>query len=142
MKRLLPLLLALAPSLASAEATLLDLDALPNKTVHEAATLTPLALTEAGTPLVVTLHLEAGKEVPPHAAKSGLRLLSVLSGTLHWGDGDTIDPAAERIFAPGSMLVIKPGEMHWLAARSGDLRLQLVVMSENAPTPAVKEQLQ
>lgn len=142
MKRLLPLLLALAPSLAPAETTLLDLGVLPGKTVHDAATMTPLALTEAGTPMVVTLHLEAGQEVPPHATQSGLRLLSVLSGTLHWGDGDAIDPAAERVFAPGSILVVKPGEMHWLAARSGDLRLQLVVMSEDAPTPAVKEQLQ
>lgn len=142
MKRLLPLVLALAPSLAPAETTLLDLGALPGKTVHETATMTPLALTEAGTPLVVTLHLEAGKEVPPHAAQSGLRLLSVLSGTLHWGDGDAIDPAAERLFAPGSILVVKPGEMHWLAARSGDLRLQIVVMRDDAPTPAVKEQLQ
>lgn len=142
MRYLLPITLALAPVLAAAETTFLNLDTLPGKTVYDSATMTPLALTKDGAPLVITLHLEAGQVVPPHATSSELRLLSVLSGDLFWGDGDTADPAAETVYPAGSFLVIKPGDTHWLAARKGDLRVQLVVLDEDALTPDVKEQIQ
>lgn len=141
MKSLLAAVLALVPLASAAETTKLTLDGLPGKTVHEVATLTPLALTEEGKPLVVTLHLEQGKTVPPHATQAGLRLLTVLDGTLYWGDGDTADASAEIAYPVGSMLVVKSGDQHWVSARDGDLQLQLVVLSEDALTPPVQEQL-
>lgn len=141
MKTLLAAVLALAPVASAAETTKLTLDGLPGKTVYEVATLTPLALNGEGKPLVITLHVEQGKTVPPHATEAGLRLLTVLDGTLYWGDGDTADASAETAYPMGTMLVIKPGENHWLSARDGDVRLQLVVVGEDALTPLMQEQL-
>ncbi|MCH2067426.1 hypothetical protein [Shimia sp.] len=133
--------LTLLPAVATAETVKLDLDAVPGKTVHEVATLKPLALSAEGTPLAVLLEVPAGKEVPAHATKAGLRMLTVVDGTLYWGDGDKIDASAETVYPQGSILMVRAGEMHWLAAREGALKLQLVVMPEEAPSPGVAKQL-
>lgn len=141
-RTLLTAAMALAPLASAAETAQINLDGLPGQTVYEVATLTPLALTSEGKPLVITLHLENGKTVPPHATEAGLRLLTVLDGTLYWGDGDSADASAETTYPVGTMLVIKPGDTHWLSARDGDVRLQLVVVGEDALTPPIQEQLQ
>lgn len=121
---------------ALAETVAVDPATLPAKTVYDAATLTPLVLSAAGEPAVVLLDVAAGQVVPPHATESGLRLLTVISGDMSWGDGDTVDPAAEQIYPAGSFLLLPPGEMHWLAARSDAVRLQLVVLDDETPVPA------
>ncbi|MEM1046827.1 MAG: hypothetical protein AAGL24_11760 [Pseudomonadota bacterium] len=143
MRCLLPtLILTALPALALAETTLIDVSALPSKQVYDVADLTPLALTPEGAPAVVLLDLKAGDVVPPHAAKSGLRLLTVLSGDMSWGDGSAIDEAREKIYPAGSILTVPAGLDHWLAARAGDVRLQLVVLDDEKPVPALKEQMQ
>lgn len=143
MKHLILLsLLAVVPSLAIAETTLIDTSKLPSRIVHEVAELTPLAVTAEGKPAVVLLSLDAGDVVPPHAAQSGLRLLTVLSGDMSWGDGSMVEPAQERVFGPGSILTVLAGDQHWLAARSGPVELQLVVLDDETPVPAVQEQMQ
>lgn len=133
--------LALAPLLVLAETTIVDVTKLPGKQVYGAATITPLALTEAGTPSVVLLTVKAGKEVPAHAAEAGLRLITVVSGTLYWGDGDTIDPAKEIAYPAGTFMMLPSGVPHWLAARDGDVVLQLVVLDGETPAPAIVEQM-
>ncbi|MEM1427901.1 MAG: hypothetical protein AAGG09_00430 [Pseudomonadota bacterium] len=138
---LLAALLAAAPALAAAETTLIDVDTLPSRTVYDVAELTPLALSAEGAPAVVLLSLDAGDVVPPHAAESGLRLLTVLSGDLSWGDGGSIDGSKERLYGPGSLLTVPAGLDHWLAARSGPVRLQLIVLDDESPVPGIKEQM-
>ncbi len=127
---------------AVADTVQIDVEALTSQTAYNVAQITPLALDAAGDPLVILLDLSEGDVVPPHAARSNLRLLTVLSGTLYWGDGETVDPAQERVFEPGSFLVIRESEPHWLAARDGDLRLQLVTINADAPVPGIQEQMQ
>lgn len=113
---------ALAPGQALAETTIIDTAGLPNQAVYETAQLTPLALSQqAGTPAVVLLRVPAGDEVPPHTAETALRLLTVIEGEMSWGDGESIDPEAETIDSPGSVLVLPLGVPHWLAARNGDV---------------------
>lgn len=137
----LPLAVAL-PSLAVADSTLIDTSMLPSRTVYEVAELTPLALTAEGAPAMLILSLDDGDEVPPHATKSGLRLLTVLSGDLSWGDGNEVNESAERVFGPGSMLTIEADDPHWLAARSGPVRIQLVLLDDETPVPGIQEQMQ
>lgn len=130
------------PVAAYAGADLIDVDALKKRTVYGVAELTPLAVSKDGTPTVVLLHVKEGDVVPPHAASDGLRLLTVLSGELFWGDGSVVHEASERVFPPGSVLTVPAGADHWLAARNGPLSLQLVVLDEEAPVPGVKRQMQ
>lgn len=142
MKTMLFSLLATAAAFpVLAETVSIDPATLPGKTVYDAATLTPLALSSGGNPAVVLLDVAAGQVVPPHATESGLRLLTVVSGDMSWGDGDTVDPAAEQVYPAGSFLLLPPGEMHWLAARTDAVRLQLVVLDDETPVPAIAELL-
>lgn len=130
------------PLAAQAEQTsLIDTASLPKKQVYGAADLTPLAVSAKGAPVVVLLEVKAGVVVPPHAAKSGLRLLTVLKGEMSWGDGSVVDRAKESIYPSGTILTVPAGVDHWLAARSGDLRLQVVVLDDETPVPAVRKQM-
>ena len=142
MRRLL-LMLAVAalPAPAIADTTFVDTSTLPVRQVYDVAELTPLAVSPSGSPAVVLLDLDAGDVVPPHATKSGLRLLTVLSGEMSWGDGSVIDQGLETVHPAGSFLIVPAGLDHWLAARGGDVRLQLVVLDDETPVPAVLEQM-
>lgn len=128
--------------MATAETILIDTDALEARTVYDVAELTPLALTSEGDPAMLLLSLDAGDVVPPHATESGLRLLTVLSGEMSWGDGDAVDVSVERTFGPGSMLAVQAGEMHWVAARAGPVEIQLVLLDDETAAPGIQEQLQ
>ncbi|HBP53880.1 MAG TPA: hypothetical protein DD643_05865 [Synechococcus sp. UBA8638] len=135
-------LIGMVPPAPSAEQTsLLDTDSLPRKKVYGVAYLTPLAVSEAGTPVVALLDLRVGDVVPPHATASGLRLLTVLKGNLSWGDGKTVDQARETVYPAGSILTLPAGVYHWAAARSEDVCIQLVILDE-AATLTVQGQMQ
>lgn len=130
------------PALALADTSQIDISALPSMTVYDVAEVTPLAVSAEGSPAVILLDLDAGDVVPPHATDSGLRLLTVISGEVSWGDGDMIDEGAETLYPAGTLLTIPAGASHWLAARGGDVRLQLIVLDDENVTPAVQEQMQ
>lgn len=133
--------LALMPLPAAAETSLIDTSVLPSQDVYDVATLTPLALAPDGSPAVVLLDIEAGEVVPPHRAESGVRLVTVISGEMSWGDGSDVDEARETVHPQGSILVLPAGVDHWVAARNGALRLQLVILDDEAPAPGVAEQM-
>ena len=142
LKWIVPVLVAVFPLAAQAEQTsLIDTASLPKKQVYGAADLTPLAVSPEGAPAVVLLDVKAGVVVPPHAAKSGLRILTVLKGDMSWGDGSAVDRAKETVYPAGSVLTVPAGVDHWLAARVGDLRLQVVVLDDESSVPAVREQM-
>jgi len=126
------ILAALAlPAGLAARPTALDLDALHSERVHDAAERTILASGQNGRPLVALLRIGKGHALPPHGEAGGVRLLTIISGTLSLGDGDHVDPAAERRFGPGSILVIPAkGGLHWAAARTDDVLLQVVILGD------------
>ncbi len=122
----------------------IDLKQLPSRQMYGTATLTPLAVSSSDAPAAALLEVDAGRVVPPHFTKSGLRLLTVLSGELSWGVGSEVDEAQEVTYPPGSMLTIPAGLSHWVAARNGTLRVQLVVLDPPAdvsPVPEILEQM-
>ncbi|MEM8552956.1 MAG: cupin domain-containing protein [Pseudomonadota bacterium] len=134
--------LALYPASANAgETTLIDTSVLPSKIIYEVAELRPLALTEAGTPAVVLVDLDAGDVVAPHPAPAVARIITVVSGTVWFGDGDELVEAQETAFDAGSVLVMPANQMHWAAARRGPVRLQLVVLDDEVVVPQVAAQL-
>lgn len=137
MKRFLPIAMALAtlsfPGVAAAQSAPLAIDELAFETVHDVAERAIVAKDAAGRPLVALLKLEEGDFLPPHGEGGGIRLLTVLSGDLSWGDGSQVDPDKERIFSAGTVLVVPAqGGMHWAAARSGDVLLQVVFVRDGA----------
>ena len=136
------LVLAALPAAAiAAETTLIDTGALSSKQVYGVADLTPLVVSSSGVPVVVLLDLDAGDVVPPHATESGLRLLTVISGAMSWGDGSEVDETQETNYPPGSVLTVPAKLDHWLAARSGPVRIQLIVLDDESPVPGVQKQM-
>ncbi|MEM6972891.1 MAG: cupin domain-containing protein [Pseudomonadota bacterium] len=133
---------ALCATTVSAGTTEIDLAKLPSQVVMGVAEVTPLLLSAEGRPSVVILSLDADDVVPPHATRSGVRLLTVISGEMSWGDGDTVVEADETIYGPGSVLTVPAGVRHWLAARNGPVALQLIVLDDETPVPAMQEQMQ
>jgi len=132
----------LVPGMAAADSTLLDLERLQYQTVYVAAERTVLALDGEGRPLTALLRIAKGRFLPPHGAEGGLRVLTVLSGTLSWGDGDKVDPAAERTYGPGSVIIVPAaGGGHWAAARQDDVLLQVVMVRQGKLAPEAAAQL-
>lgn len=129
------------PGMASAKSTQLDIDQLRYDTVHDAARRGVIAVDSQGRPLTFLLRIEKGRFLPPHGATGPIRLLTVVSGTLSWGDGNKVDPAAERTFGPGSIIIVPAqGGEHWAAARHDDVILQAVVVHDGALAPEAAAQ--
>ncbi|HNS27010.1 MAG TPA: hypothetical protein PKN91_02700 [Steroidobacteraceae bacterium] len=133
----------IVPGMAAADSTLLELERLNYETVYVAARRTVLALDSEGRPLTALLRIAKGQFLPPHGAEGGLRVLTVLSGTLSWGDGAKVDLAAERTFGPGSVIVVPAaGGGHWAAARQDDVLLQIVMVRQGKLAPEAAAQLE
>lgn len=130
------------PGLATADSTRLELDKLRYETVYDVAQQAVLAVDTAGRPLTALLRIAKGQFVPPHGAGGPLRVLTIVSGTLSWGDGHTVDEAVERSFGPGSVIVLPAGGgEHWAAARHDDVLLQIVVLRAGKLAPEAAAQL-
>lgn len=130
------------PGAAAAGSTPLDIDKLQYDTVYDVARRGVLALDSQGKPLTLLLRIGKGQFLPPHGASGGIRLLTVVSGTLSWGDGSEVAPAAERSFGPGSVIVVPAqGGEHWAAAREDDVLLQIVIVGDGALAPSAAAQV-
>lgn len=126
---------AALPLSAAAQARRLDVDRLPSSDVA-GARRTLVALDAQGRPAVMLLRIEKGQLLPPHGGEGGLRLITVVSGHLSWGDGGIVDPAAERVFGPGSLIVLPVvGGEHWAAARQDDVLLQITPLRDGSIAP-------
>ncbi len=128
----------LLPMAAKAETVRLDTGRLVSMAAHGGGEASPLAIAPDGRPMTALLRIPAGKVLAPHGG-DGAALLTVISGTISWGDGDTIDPAREQKFGPGSILLAKG--VHWAAARDGDVLAQVVRIFDGSKlAPSVSAQ--
>jgi quercetin dioxygenase-like cupin family protein len=118
---------------AMAQAVTLDKDALAYEIVHNDGRKAYLAKDAQDRPITEIVRLPDGGVMPPHKGGGGLKILTVVQGDLSWGDGMEVDPAKERVLAPGSVVVIPAeGGAHWKAARSGDVLFQVVFVRDGA----------
>lgn len=131
---------ALATSLNTAPTRLVDVAALDSGVLHDVGAIRPLARNSEGQVLLAIAELPDGAVTPPHAGADGrVRFATVLSGTLYYADGDTVNPEAEVAYEPGSILRIAPDTMHWAAARAGDVRFLVSIVPADAPVAALAE---
>ena len=66
--------------------------------------------------------LSDGAFFPPHAHPDD-RLTLVLEGTMHLGTGTSETETDETAYPAGTAVLTPAGTMHWMAARSGDVRV-------------------
>lgn len=128
-------------SFALADTKIVETNALVSKKIYDSANLTILAVSESDKPAVVFVDIPAGAVVPPHPAPNVTRLITVISGTVSMGDGETLDKSKEKTYPAGSVLVMPPKQMHWAAARTDDVKLQLIVLDDEKVSPAIVKML-
>ncbi len=63
----------------------------------------------------------------------------MISDAIFREDGGQVDQGQEAIDPLGSMLVVPAQQNHWLAARSGLVRLQILVLGDQSPVSAVRD---
>ncbi|HEV8631641.1 MAG TPA: cupin domain-containing protein [Thermoanaerobaculia bacterium] len=77
----------------------------------------------AAGPYTIRAWMPDGYKVPPHWHPTDENL-TVLSGTLHAGMGDTFEPAKAAKLGPGSFVVMEKQMRHWVWTE-GDTVLQI-----------------
>ncbi len=124
--------------------SVLDIPAMPGKPVWGGlAKVTPLAFNDEKKPSIVILRLKKGTVADtPHSTKDGrIRFATVLSGTMFYADGDTVNQAKEVPYPAGSVLLISSGTKHWLSAHNDDVVVMLTAVKPENLAPPVKAQM-
>ncbi len=99
-------------------------------TFKEAASGMPQVAVLYGNPdkpefFVVRLKFPAGFKVEPHTHPEGVRTLTVISGTLFFGFGETFDEAKAKPFPPGTFFTELPTTPHFVWAKDGEVIVQV-----------------
>lgn len=121
----------------------LDLAIMPGKDIWNGhAKVTPLSMDAMGKPSTIVIRMEAGIQGDAaHATGDGqVRIATVLSGTMYFADGETVDPAKEVAYGPGSVLLIDSGTPHWLSSHDGEVVVMLTSVPANKFSPMVQAQ--
>lgn len=63
-------------------------------------------------PFTVRLRFPANYRIPPHHHPAVERV-TVLSGTFHMGMGEKFDRQATQAMAPGGIMIMQPGTVHY-----------------------------
>ncbi len=76
------------------------------------------------------VRIAPGTELPPHGHAKGYRLVTVISGTLLLGFGDTFDAAALKPLPPGSVFSEPAGHKHFARTLSEAVVLQITEVQQ------------
>lgn len=90
----------------------------------------------AAAPYTMLIKIPAGMKIPPHSHLDLWRTSVVISGTLHFGFGDTWDDAALKPLVPGTVWTEPPGANHFVWAKSGEVITMLTAMGPTGSVPA------
>jgi len=74
---------------------------------------------------VLRMKFPADFKVEPHTHPEGTRTLTVLSGTLYFGFGETFDEAKAKPFPPGTFFTELPTTPHFVWAKDGEVIVQV-----------------
>jgi quercetin dioxygenase-like cupin family protein len=69
------------------------------------------------------MHLDQGGMVTPHTHPDA-RYVTVLSGELYAGMGDTVNEATSQRYPAGSFFVVPAGHVHYSWAKDGEITYQ------------------
>ena len=81
----------------------------------------------------VRIKIPANFKVEPHWHHKD-RMVSIISGTLHYGYGDTFDEAKMRALPSGSFFTEPAKQPHFAWAKSGDVIVQVTAVGPTGTT--------
>jgi quercetin dioxygenase-like cupin family protein len=98
----------------------------------EAATLTG---TQSAPGLyTIRVRIAKGGRIAPHTHPDE-RILTVVSGEVWYGFGETVDLANAKLYATGAVLVVPANAPHWAEATTSDVVYQEAGMGPTAFVP-------
>jgi quercetin dioxygenase-like cupin family protein len=74
---------------------------------------------------VLRMKFPVGFKVQPHTHPEGTRALTVLSGTLYFGFGETFDEAKVTAYPAGTFFTELPTTPHYVWAKDGDVIVEV-----------------
>jgi quercetin dioxygenase-like cupin family protein len=124
------LLVATPPALSETRARAVDLGVLKTQALHEGeGQVAFLALSPEGLPLIARIVFAKGEIQKPYTVDDGrIRFAIVLKGQICFGEGNKVDPSAEKRYGEGEILVIPPRAPFWVAARDGGAELLISIV--------------
>lgn len=84
---------------------------------------------------VLRMKFPAGFKVEPHTHPEGTRTLTVLSGTLYFGFGETFDERKVTAYPPGTFFTELPTTPHFVWAKDGDVVVEVAGIGPSGFTP-------
>lgn len=85
---------------------------------------------------IMRLKFPAGFKVVPHTHPEEIRTLTVLSGTLYFGFGETWDEAKVTAYPPGTFFTELPTTPHFVWAKEGEVIVQVSGIGPSGFNPA------
>lgn len=82
----------------------------------------------------IRVRIEKGGSIAPHTHPDQ-RILTVVSGEVYYGFGETMDLASARLYRAGAVFVVPAGAPHWSKATTSDVVYQEAGMGPTALTP-------
>jgi quercetin dioxygenase-like cupin family protein len=101
----------------------------------EAATLSG-AQREAGL-YTIRVHVSKGGRIAPHTHPD-TRVLTVVSGEVYYGFGESVDMANAKLYATGAVFTVPANAPHWAEAVTSDVVYQEAGMGPTAFVPVTK----
>jgi quercetin dioxygenase-like cupin family protein len=124
------LLVATTPALSETRTRAVDLGALKTHALHEGeGKVAFLAFSPEGLPVIARIVFAKGETQKPYTVDDGrIRFAVVLKGQIFFGEGNKVDPSAEKRYGQGEILVIPPGAPFWVAACDGGAELLICIV--------------
>lgn len=82
----------------------------------------------------IRVHIAKGGRIAPHTHPD-TRILTIVSGEVYYGFGETVDLANAKLYRAGDVLSVPAGKPHWAEASTSDVVYQEAGMGPTALTP-------
>jgi quercetin dioxygenase-like cupin family protein len=87
---------------------------------------------------VMRVRLPANFKVPPHTHPDGWRTVTVLSGTIYFGYGDTFDESRMKALGPGSFFIEPKDEPHFAMTKGEEVVVHVTAEGPTATNPVAR----
>jgi quercetin dioxygenase-like cupin family protein len=84
---------------------------------------------------VMRVRLPANFKVPPHSHPDGWRTVTVVSGTLYFGYGDTFEEGRMKALGPGSFFIEPKDEPHFAMTKGEEVVVQVTAEGPSGTHP-------
>jgi quercetin dioxygenase-like cupin family protein len=124
------LFVATRPALSETRIRSVDLGALKTHALHKGeGQVVFLALSPEGLPVIARILFAKGEIQKPYSVEDGrIRFAIVLKGQIFFGEGNKVDPSAEKRYGEGEILIIPPRAPFWVAARDSGAELLIAIV--------------